>query len=259
MITYCKDLIYTKEDLDDFLNNIYFEEITNNDGGMKINDMFSFYFLLKKLQPEYIIESGVWNGFSTKLIRKTLGNDCKIICLDPRNISPNGYKDNNCNTRYFLNNNFIDFKDFNLIGFNLDKTLCFFDDHQNAAQRLIHCIEKGVKHIFFNDNYPLNAGSHYTIQHLIDNDTRQKFDLNNQYYYSINTFPQIDLSQRNFLLKKIDKYIAFPNIFQSTIELWEGIFNTVGFFEETHENINKYQLFYKNKNQYSWNVYITLI
>jgi hypothetical protein len=54
------NLTYTTDDLDDFMNNVYFENIENNVGGMKINDMFSFYFLLKKLRPTIIIESGVY-------------------------------------------------------------------------------------------------------------------------------------------------------------------------------------------------------
>jgi hypothetical protein len=182
------NLKYTTEDLDDFMNNVYFDTLESNDGGMKISDSFSFYFLLKKLRPTIIIESGVWNGLSTKLIRKVLGSNCKIICLDPREIPEYGFKDVNINTKYFTGKSFVDFKDLNLQEFIKDEEtiLCFFDDHQNSAQRLIQCIEKNVTHIFFNDNYPVNAGSHYSIQHLIDNDSRDCFNLSSQYYYSIN-------------------------------------------------------------------------
>lgn len=251
---------YSTEDLDDFIKNIYFDEIENNHGGMKINDMFSFYFLLKKLQPTTIIESGVCFGYSTKLIRKTLGEKCKIICLDPGKIPENKYIDNNINTKYFTENLFIDFKDLDLSDIiDKEKILCFFDDHQNSAQRLIQCIEKNITHIFFNDNYPVNAGSHYSIQHLIDNDLRQKFDLNNQYNYSINTFPQININKTSELINKIDEYIVFPNIFSSKIDLYEGIFDTIGFFKDNDEdNIKKYNIFYNNRNFYCWNTYLTI-
>lgn len=257
---YNMNLAYSNNDLDEFMENVYFDGIVDNDGGMNINDMFSFYFLLKKMQPTTIIECGIWNGFSTKLIRKTLGDNCKIICSDPRSIPSSGYTDNNSNTKYFTGNSFIDFKDFILDdNLNFDKTLCFFDDHQNSAQRLIQCMEKGIKHVFFNDNYPLNAGSHYSIQHLLDNDLRKVFDIENQYNYSINVFPQIDLNKRHSLIKKIDEYIVFPNIFPSKITLYEGTFDSIGFFKEDDEtNIKKYSVFYKKRGNYCWNTYLTI-
>jgi len=258
------NLKYTNEDLDYFISNIYFDNIENNSGGMKINDMFSFYFLLKNLRPTIIIESGVWNGFSTKLIRKVLGGNCKIISLDPREIPEDGFIDDNINTTYFTGNSFVDFKDLKIEEAINDKEsiLCFFDDHQNAAQRLIQCVEKNITHVFFNDNYPVNAGSHYSIQHLIDNDPRNCFNLSSQYYYSINTFPHIDIKNRLNLINKIDNYIVFPNIFSSKINLYEGIFDSNGFFDENsndyNDNISKYNIFYKNKEQYRWNTYLTI-
>jgi hypothetical protein len=258
------NLKFTTEDLDDFMNNVYFENIENNEGGMKINDMFSLYFLLKNLRPTIIIESGVWNGFSTKLMRKVLGDHCKIICLDPREIPSDGFIDSNIKTIYLTGNSFVDFKKLNLQEMINDKEtiLCFFDDHQNSAQRLMQCIEKNITHVFFNDNYPVNAGSHYSIQHLIDNDSRDCFNLSSQYYYSINTFPHIDINNRLQLINKIDNYIVFPNIFSSKINLWEGIFDSNGFFDENNDdyndNISKYNIFYKNKQYYYWNTYLTI-
>lgn len=251
------DLTYSTNYLDFFISNVFFPEILKNDGGMNINDMFSFFFLLHKLKPTTIIESGCWNGWSTKLIRRTLGEECKIICLDPR--ESNGFKDKNVNTKYLTGKSFVDFSKLNVDEFEKDKTLIFFDDHQNSAQRLIQCIEKGFTHIFFNDNYPVNAGSHYSVQHLIDNDRRQKFDLVNQYSYSVNTLPQIDLNKREHILKHINEYVVFPNIFPSKIELYEGTFDSIGFFD-INDIINKekYKIFYDFRRYYTWNTYITL-
>ena len=97
------------------------------------------------------------------------------------------------------------------------------------------------------------------MQHLIDNDTRDKFILGHQYSYSINTLPQIDLSKRDELLKKIKTYIVFPNIFPGIIDLFEGKFKVSGFFSDNDtNNINKYNAFYKNRNEYCWNTYLTL-
>ena len=245
------ELSYTRNDLTEFLMSVNFQEINANDGGMKVPDMFSLYFLLKKLRTSIVIESGVWNGQSTKLIRETL-EDVKIISLDPRPIE--GYIDEN--TTYYVGNTFKDFKDLDLSSFDMNNVLCFFDDHQNQAQRLVQCIDKKVKHVFFNDNYPVNCGSHFTIQHLLNKDTRSVFDIETQYPYSINTFPQIDLSNASEITKRIEKYVIFPNIFSKKIEMMEGLFDCDAFLG--NEDIEKYKPFYKSAQTYTWNTYILL-
>lgn len=230
-----------------------------NGGGMNIPDMFSFWFFLKTMRPEVVIESGVYNGWSTKLIRRTLGQEVKIICLDPREIPESGFIDDNTNTVYHIGNKFIDFADYDTSSINKETLLCFFDDHQNSAQRLLSCMQKKILHTFFNDNYPVGCGSHYSVQHLIDFDPRKKFDLENQYHYSINTLPQIDFEKRNDILSAIQTYHVFPNIFPSEITLWEGTFQCKSLFtEEKEEDISKYSLFYVNKGSYTWNTYVKL-
>ena len=69
---------FTVDDLTDFMKNIYTKSMVENNGGMHLSDMFSFYFLLKTLRPSVVVESGVWRGQSTHLIRKTLGDNCII-------------------------------------------------------------------------------------------------------------------------------------------------------------------------------------
>jgi hypothetical protein len=253
------NLLFTKDDLDEFLQTGYFSEMNTNGGGMNIPDMFSFWFFLKTMMPEVVIESGVYNGWSTKLIRKTLGPHVKIICLDPREIPESGFTDDNTNTIYYTGKKFIDFADYDTSSLNKETLLCFFDDHQNAAQRLLSCMQKKILHTFFNDNYPVGCGSHYSVQHLIDLDPRKRFDLDNQYSYSINTIPQIDMLKRNDILSSIQKYHVFPNIFHSEIVLWEGTFDCESFFKkEEEEDKTKYSLFYLNKGSYTWNTYIRL-
>jgi len=259
-----ENFLYSRNDLDEFMENIYFDEIQLNDGGMKINDMFSFYFLLTRMKPTVVVESGIWKGYSTKIIRKTLGNDVKILCLDPLDITKDGFRDDNVNTTYLIGATFVDFEQLDLSEYGIDivndvdGVLCIFDDHQNAAQRMSQCLQKGVKHVFFSGNYPVNAGSHYSIQHLIDNDQRNVFDLGNQYYYSINTLPQIDLSQRESLIGRIRIYVIFPNVFSGNVDLAEGTFYVQGVLKDSDMNKNKYACFYENRNTYMWNTYICL-
>ena len=76
---------FDEKKLEYFVHNIWCSEFNDNYGGMNAPDLFSFWFILEKYKPKIVIESGVWNGISTKLIRKTLPTS-KIICLDPRDI-----------------------------------------------------------------------------------------------------------------------------------------------------------------------------
>ena len=73
-----------KRYFEDFLTDIYEPSMSSNKNGMSSPDMFTLFIALKNIKPDIVIESGVWNGWSTNLIRKSVGEDCKIICLDPR-------------------------------------------------------------------------------------------------------------------------------------------------------------------------------
>ena len=236
---------FNETDMDFFLENIYNNTFLNNKGGMCSCDMFTLYISLKNLKPKVVIESGVWNGLSTKLIRKVLGDDVIIICLDPREIPSNGFIDKNKNTIYYTGKKFIDFKDLNLNNYNKDEILCFFDDHQNAIVRLLQCKSKKIKHIFYNDNYPPNCGSHFTIQHLKYNDNR--FNLFNN-------------NQKKLILNLIQEEYIFPNIYPGKIKTGEGLFNSTSYFKNTNNNINnkKYNIFKLEREKYRWNTYIKL-
>jgi len=232
---------FTEKDLKIFVNDIYCSEFKNNKGGMGAPDLFTFWFILNKYKPKVIIESGVWNGISTRLIRNTLP-DCKIISLDPRPIPDNGYTDPDEKTTYYTGNTFKDFKDLDLSEFNPDDILCFFDCHQNTLFRLLQCINKKVKKIFLNDNYPYNCGSHYTIEHLKHNDTR--------------LFQMNDKSKQS-LLNKIKDYHIFPNIYPGKIKTGEGYFDCDSFFKENND-IDDFAIFREEQNSYRWNTFICL-
>ena len=63
-------------------NQIYKERpIIENLHGMRFPHMFATYFILKKIKPDFVIESGIYKGQSTWLIEKTLPN-AKILSID---------------------------------------------------------------------------------------------------------------------------------------------------------------------------------
>lgn len=207
---------------------------------MKTCDIFTFCYTLEQLKPEVIIESGVWYGWSTKIIRKTLGDSVKIISIDPMEVPDSGYIDKNINTTYLTGKNFVDFEHLDLsFCKNMDKVLAFFDDHQDGPKRLLQSNEKGIKHVFFNDNYPVNCGSHFTLQHIKNNDQR----LNKEKY------------EKDEIEKLIEVYNIFPNIYPGDIQTMEGLFNCNSYYDNDND---LYQIFKEDRIHYRWNTYIKL-
>lgn len=235
-------MIFSIDDLDFFIQNIYDNSFINNNGGMSSPDMFTLFFALKKINPKIVIESGVWNGLSTKLIRKTLGPDVIIICLDPREIPPEGYTDKNTNTIYYTGKRFIDFGKLDLRNYNSNDIFAFFDCHQNAPVRLLQCKHKNITNCFFNDNYPDKLGSHYTFQHLYNDDNR---------------FSKLNQNEKTQIIDLIEIYHIFPNIFPTIIKTSEGSSQCNSFFE-TDTGESKYYMFRNDINKYRWNTYIKI-
>jgi hypothetical protein len=232
---------FTEQEMEYFVKNVWCAEFENNGGGMGAPDLFTFWFILNKYKPKIVVESGVWNGVGTRLIRKTLP-DSKIICLDPRDVPEYGYRDTNKNTEYYIGNNFIDFKDLDLNYYNSNEIVCFFDCHQNAYLRVLQCIEKKVNKIFFNDNFPVNCGSHYTMEHLIKNDNRHFF---------------VDFETKSWLIKLMDIYHIFPNIYPGRIQTMEGIFDCDSYFKNGNDD-HRFEILKKEGFKYSWNTFIKL-
>lgn len=126
-----------------------------NVGGMNAPHMFGLWFLLKKINPAIVIENGVWKGQGTWLIRNSL-KKAEIHSLDP-----------NLHFREIvfdeINYSSTDFgKHLWKEKIDVSKTLAFFDDHQNALERIRQCKEAGIKHIIFEDNYPPGTGDCYS-------------------------------------------------------------------------------------------------
>ena len=103
----CTDLL---AELPAFASMYKKRPIEHNKHGMGVNHAFSLFFTLKKLRPTHVIESGVFRGQGTYLIRETLGPQVQIFSIDPRTQERVlTYKDQSPNTVYFMGKNFTDF------------------------------------------------------------------------------------------------------------------------------------------------------
>jgi len=224
----------------DFVDNVYDAEMSRNAGGMRAPDMFSLYHCLRRVQPTLVIESGVWNGQSTKLIRKTLPR-CRIVCLDPRPV-PADCRDRDANTTYRVGREFVDFGALDASICAGERTLAFFDDHQNAVQRLEQAHAKGIRHLLFNDNYPVGCGSHFTLEHLLRGDSRHG-----------------DCRGRDAVARLLRQYVIYPNVFAGRIPTGEGEFACSALLESAAAPAEpRLAVFAQDRASYRWNTYVEL-
>jgi len=147
-------------ELEVFKNLYERRPIKKNIHGMRFQHMLATFFILKKINPSYVIESGVFRGQSTWLIENTLPNS-KILSIDI-----------NLNQREYISKKVkysnIDFKyqDFSNIP---EDTLVFLDDHVNHYERLQQAKFFNIKNIILEDNYLPDKGDFYTLNHAISN------------------------------------------------------------------------------------------
>ena len=183
--------------------------IFGNKGGMRLPHQFAVYTTLRILKPKVVIESGVWRGFVSKLIRK-ISPDVHIISLDPVCRMEDTSSSNH---EIMCGPNFKDFKTLGERWKAIDKStaLILFDDHQSGYLRTLQARNFGFKHIMLEDNFPLGFGDNYSLKHLLmkiktptttftDNFSRYSRVISREEHYQ---------NQANFF-KAVNSYHEFP-------------------------------------------------
>eukprot|EP00667_Euglena_gracilis_P008538 EG_transcript_8633 len=163
------------KDLKYFIQEVYPQRpIKVNTFGMRLSHAFGCWFIVKKLQPKYILESGVHRGQSTWLMRQAAPN-AKIISMDPR--MDMTYWDKG--TTYYTGNgvgkagyDVKPFKDFSEIDWSFiadkNEAVILWDDHQNEYKRILKAYELGFRHMVFDDNWSPLQGDNYSIKQVCD-------------------------------------------------------------------------------------------
>ena len=112
--------------------------------GFGFNEGLFLYCIIKVINPNLVIESGIMKGFTTYLIDAAVSNNCKLKCYDIsfENIE---YKSKKAN--YFQ-------QDINQDPPNLKnkKVLAFWDDHTSQLDRLEFSIKNKIKFNLFDDD-----------------------------------------------------------------------------------------------------------
>jgi hypothetical protein len=113
-------------------------------GGMQFDHSFGLWFMLSRLRPSFVVESGAFEGHTTWIIRQACP-EAQIISLDPA--EPKARFDG---VTYFNLENFTDFNSIDWGNYKVDpaNSLVLFDDHRSLgaiqipAQRLVPSLQR---------------------------------------------------------------------------------------------------------------------
>lgn len=227
--------------------------IDDNEGGMKSPHLFATFNLLRKLKPLLIVESGVWKGQGTWLMKQALPQ-VNILSFDvdfgnlvykhPEvNYVQNDIKNVPWDKMYEDNPKITP-----------ENTLLFLDDHQNFVERLVFLKNSPFKHIMFEDNYPSNQG---------DCLSPKKIKSGGSYVLDQNgdkSFHSVKPEEKMLFESSVEEYIEFPPIFKKEKTRWGNPWSDYETPEAICEEIDDYPLFKTDSetDSYTWICYMKL-
>lgn len=133
--------------------------VVDNMGGMGINHSWALWFILKQLNPDTVVESGVWKGHSTWLIHTALPK-AHILSFDV-SFSRREYT---CPNAEYIERDWVNY-DWSKV--DLRNSIALFDDHQNTYNRLMQAYWFGIRRAIIEDNYPTGQGDCYSLKQVM--------------------------------------------------------------------------------------------
>jgi hypothetical protein len=230
------DKEWTVEDMRDHFRKFEAEvfskggEMTiNNEGGMGMFHGWFISYVIYRLKPKHIIESGAHTGRGTWLLRQAAPH-AQIIVISPEN--PTAYRDKAPDSIYFTGEDFKDFTQIDFDSLKIDKkrTLVFLDDHQAGERRIREARERGFLHLIFDDNYIAGCNfncDNFSAKQACDANKRELWNVlpvntpkgpkPNEYFYDDN----FGSSSRKYLsVPEMDKiFHEFKRMLISTLRL----------------------------------------
>ena len=118
--------------------------VKEHESGFGYNEGVFFFTILKIIDPEVVIESGVMKGFTTYLIDAATDNDCKIFCYDINFDN----KIFNSKKATYINSDISQ----NIPSTQNKRVVALWDDHTSQIDRLKFSQEHKIEYNFFDDD-----------------------------------------------------------------------------------------------------------
>lgn len=235
-----------QDEVKEFLHLYRIKPIKNNDGGMKSPHLFWTWYLLKTIKPKYVIESGVYKGLGTWVMRQACPDSC-FFCIDP---VPEYREYTDANAKYFKEDfNNIAWKDY----LKPQETVCFFDDHQNAYERLQQMHWMNFKKCIFEDNYPVSQGDCYSMKKVY---AECGFSVGGKQIINPNS------AHRKWVDKNIKEYFECPPLWKPSVTRWGDIWDDKNYPTLsgllTEVSSDELQIFVDEAKFYTWICYVEL-
>ena len=123
--------------------------ITRNFYGANFPSGLNLFCLARHLMPTTIVESGVYKGQSSYLLASACPG-AMVLAFDP-SLAEVAYRAPGV---VFHANDWMSTE---IKCQPNSRDLCFFDDHQNQALRIVQAHERGFRHILFDDSWPIEV------------------------------------------------------------------------------------------------------
>ncbi|MBF0110248.1 MAG: hypothetical protein HQL76_13850 [Magnetococcales bacterium] len=264
---------WTRDELVDSLEEfsvVYRDRpLRENKGGMGAPHMFAIWFILRRLKPRVIVESGVWHGLGTWFFEQACP-EAELHCIDI-NLERIRYR----SPRAVYHDR--DFSEIDWTALPRSDTLLFFDDHQNACERVKTARWFGFLHLVFEDNYPPGQGDCYSLKQVL---ARSGFQRNfgrpkgfkgwvGQGLSRIRemvspTHSPIPPNSRDarYLMENLDVYQEMPPVFKKRTTRWGGDWDdpALGTPEPLLDSVQApwQQVFFDEAASYTWMCYLRL-
>jgi hypothetical protein len=121
--------------------------IPRNAGGSGFENLFWLYVTGRLLEPDLVVEGGVWRGQTSWVLRQA----CPLAEFHAFDVDLSNRRYSDASIQYHEEDwSSHDFGD--LAG---RKTLAFFDDHVSQGRRIEEARERGLRTLIFDDNLPV--------------------------------------------------------------------------------------------------------
>lgn len=202
-----------QEKIPEFLRLLAERPFEDNHGGMRAPHLFATWAMVQALEPTHIVESGVFKGLGTWLLERAAPH-ARLYCIDP---DPQRRLYHSSRAEYFT-------RDFSELDWDLprDKTLLFFDDHQDALARVVLAERLGFAHLVFEDNYPSGRGDCYSLKKAFMGEPAPRRQ--NLLARARHVFEGPSPAEREparYLERTLETYFEFPPVRRATTTRWD--------------------------------------